>query len=59
MRECFCERSKRKQLAMMIATRGSDSIVIRRDAIMGLFIADDNGNVKKYCKTCPLCGKKE
>ena len=55
---CFCKRSEGKRVAMALATRGHESIIIQRDEIMGLYIEDANGGVKEYLTACPMCGRR-
>lgn len=56
-KDCFCERSKGKQVAMMLAQKGPLKMILSRNQT-GLYIESKDGGVLYYPEFCPLCGNR-
>ena len=56
-KECFCEKSKGKTTAMVIAQQGRFKMILSRDRI-GVYIEAHDGSVLYYPEFCPLCGSR-
>lgn len=57
MSQCFCEKSKGKSTAMVVAQQGRHTMILSRDRV-GMYIEARDGGVLYYPEFCPLCGSR-